>query len=879
MKFRRSIFISGSIGIGAVAGYMLEPALRATLAEMLGVMPPDKPVAVAKTPTKTTAPPPTKEKKNVDVDDLLGGFGGESSSDSSGEDDPIVMTDDDSDVIDATSFEDIVLDESDEGPAELKRFVRRGGPKAQDALEEAYIGKDSMALWRNPKLLKRKLAGNLRSRLKSNKPEDVAEFLKSPANRLALAQWEMLNKGDLDVMAKLLRSSEATKELYPLLTDLRWMTGFVYDGELSRSDIALSILYHLRQVDPNMDLIEMNEQDGVAHPAPTIKRRIAAAIAAEYARYGWFGDAKELSSSEIREMERDGIPIPRTEKGKRGKSDSYRLARERYLFFAESAEKRLLNHNFFFMPNWLMRFTCGWKGNSAYGTPSTMRWLRDNVSAPARNYVGMGGQVPYLPTNIFGDSIHGPFYYAPFEPLYPGNMSKMVRDIGAVCGGVSHFGVSSANANGVPAVTMGEPGHCAYAVYYDNAWHAANSISKERYPHWSFWGESTWSAMKAYSDMYEAGAVTRDAQMINTLADLLADNRNPIFALDIYQMAITTQPLLQPAWSRYITTASKHLKGSTKKWMAVNQFLCESLAPASPETCANYLKDTVYPAMLSRMRSGQMKVEATTAFFSNLDKQEESVWDIDPLLQMQYDIMPKGVSPRMNYFKPLVDTAVSKPQFASMLTWAVKAAHQESSAMGKTLMNYIDEMRSGSKELVKIDAAIIRAAEELEDEEMFLKYSAPYLGGKNNLPQIEPLKGNLISEGAMVMMSDYHPDRPESVAYHASALTPKGGAIYSLPGKHQTVTVRLPKAKRIGGIIIVPDGSLTPYIQWKIEVSRDGKKWETLIELPDAYEKPYLRIDIKKGAPTARYIRIDSGKNQTHGIQFKSVQIYDTSKS
>ncbi len=778
----------------------------------------------------------------------------------------------------ASDFQDIELDESDDAPVVLKPFQRKGGYKGEAALEEPFVGKGD-SIWRNPKRLKSILATRVRSRLRSNKPEDIATFLQNPENRLALAQWELLNRGDLNAFNKVMRADDTAKVLTPLLNDLRWVAGFVYDGELDRTDVAMAILYHLRKVDPNMDMIEMSERDSSAHPAPTIKRRIAAAIAAEYARQGWYGEGRELSSQERREMERDGIPIPRGTAGRKGKSDIYRLARERYQFFAESAEQRLLNSYFFFMPNWLMRFTCGWKGNNGFGSATTMRWLRDNVAAPARAYIGMGGQVPYLPTNIFGDSIHGPFYYAPFSPLYPDNLSKMTRDIGAVCGGVSHFAISSANANGVPGMTMGEPGHCAYAVYVDGRWHAGNSISKERSMHWSFWGSSSWSTLNAYTTMYQAGAVTRDAQMIKTLGDLLAENKNPNFALDVYQIAIATQPLLQSTWQKYVTTASEHLARSPKKWLAVNKFLCEALAPTSPESCANYLTGTIYPAMLKRVRSTRQKIEACKVFFASLDKQEENIWDIEPVLQAQFDPLSSGVSARMEYLEALVDTAIAKPQFASMITWAVRTAHQQDKRLAPVLMKYIDSKREGAKDLALIDAAIIRAAEELADEEMFHKYSEPYKGGKNNLPEIEPLPGKLLSDNAMVIMSDYHPDRPESVAYHAAALTPKGGSIYSLPGKHQTVTVVLEKPKRIGGIIIVPDGGLTPYIQWKIEISTDGKSWETLIELPDAYSKPYLRLAINRKAPMAKYIRIDSGKNQTHGIQFKSVQIYDNSKS
>lgn len=106
-----------------------------------------------------------------------------------------------------------------------------------------------------------------------------------------------------------------------------------------------------------------------------------------------------------------------------------------------------------------------------------MEYCLEEVSLPAQGYTGACWYSPYLLNTPFGDSIHGPLYYAPFEGGWS-SPAAMVRKVGGVCGSLSNLGASAALANGVPAVTMGEPGHCAYAVLGgEGKWQPAYSLS------------------------------------------------------------------------------------------------------------------------------------------------------------------------------------------------------------------------------------------------------------------------------------------------------------------------------------------------------------------------------------------------------------------
>ncbi len=747
-------------------------------------------------------------------------------------------------------------------------------PVATGELNEAdYQGDLPATAWGSPVSLEKQLSGRIRSGLKGKDLKSVQEFISKPENRLMLAQWEVLHRADLKELAKVLKG-DAARDLAPLLNNLRWVAALAYDGELQKTEVVLAMLHQFRQADPNMDKDPYTEEG----KGPSLKSRMAAATAVEFARNGWYGDDRELTPKEIALMREQGIVLPK-KRGK-GKSDTYRLARERYLYFAESIEGELLNGSIAKQPDWVLHFICGWKGSDRdpFGTASTMRWLRDNISVPAHHYMNTAYMVPYRPTNMFGDSIQGPWYYQPYEALYEGNFTKMTRDIGSVCGGLSHFGASSSCANGVPAITMGEPGHCAYAVYLDGKWHPCNSIGEEHHPHWNIWGDYTWSALLMQTAMYKDGARTRDAQLVSTIASVYAANRNAEHALDLYEMSAGLQPLYKPVLSLYIDTATDSLRSNARKWLGVNKFICEAVAKNHPEMCAKFLTDKIYPAMFAHVRSDKHKMQAFHDFFSYLETNEGGAWDVEPLLTQQYNGIGKAQPRRLEYMKMIIDVGAAKPDFSQAIAWAVRASAQENKRLGEKVFEMAEQAAAKSPDKALMDAAFIRAGEELGDTELVHKYSAPYIGKQEvEMPFFERPAGELVSAQGYVVVDEPFEDQ-RIFTQHQAALTETGGFIRSKPGKHQPVTIVLPKVTPLGCVVIVPNGGCKDYREWRVEISSDGKSWETLMLLPDSADDKYVRVDVV-GGQKARYIRVDSGEKQEIGIQFNAFLVYDNKKA
>lgn len=874
--------------VGLAGGYLAAPGLLPMLTEAIYgdevvEKKTNKPVVVEQEKKQEVAQetPRQEEEKKAESEDF------------DWSDEPDDGLDRFADAQDAASFEDAEEEAFEDDdingdnitPEKIVKFERRasvsgGGERDLNApvKETPYVGKISPAVWKQPKVLKSRLAGRIRSRMKGTSQEKIEAFLKEPETRLMLAQWELLNRCNLDDLSKMMRDRKTCEALSPLLNDLKWVSGFVYDGELEKAEVALAMIAHFRQVDPHMDndnLDELSSKEG------GLKRRVAGAIATQFTRNGWYGEDRELTKEELESFKDLGYimpTMPGVKKRGKNKQDIFRAARERYLFFAESIDNDSLNGYFSELPTWLLHYACGWKGNSPFGTANTMRWLRDNCAAPTKAYTGMAYQVPYLPLNMYGDTIFSQWYYQPTSPLYPDNFAKQTRDIGAVCGGLSHFGTSAACANGVPAITMGEPGHCAYAVYYDGEWHGANSISEDRHPHWSSWGEYTWSALQMQSAMYKQGAITRDAQMVCTLATLLGENRNPVNALKLFELAVQMQPLYQPVWGFYMDTAAKSLGKRPRKWLGVNQFVCDSITPGHPEMCAKFLQERIYPSMLKAMRSPKQKLAAFEAYFKNLNINEKAQWDFHLLLDMQYQSLGNARTHKEAFMKILVENVAKHPEFCQMIAWAVKTAHAEGKPFHKkviALINKAVEENPSSKDLMS--CGVIRGAEETGDFDLANLWSKDYLESGKKMPEFEPVGGNLVSEGGLVTFSKYNDDQ-STIIHHAAALTEKGGHLYSSFGKHQSVTVELPKKSRIGGIVIVPTNGCAQYRVWHIDISTDGKTWKRLTALPDSKSEPYIRICIKRSHPTAKFIRIDSGEDQLVGINFKAILVYDNKK-
>lgn len=749
--------------------------------------------------------------------------------------------------------------------------------------EKAFTGQRFRSAWRYPSILKRRIVSYVRSRLKGTDQQSVEMLLKDPEIRLMIAQWELLSKCDSDKLADLMRNTKVRTMLSPLLNDLPWMSSFVYDGELENGEIVLSILAHLCQVDPNMSKEVII--DGVT-PNPWLKRRVAGAIAAEFGRLGLYGgDTQELSRKEAALMRKAGYVLP-TLPGIRNrgreKRDVYRAARERYLYYAESIDKGLLHTGFWDLPDWLLRYVCRWDGVGKFGTPSTMRWLRDNCAAPVEAYLTMFRQVPRRPTNAYGDPIESEWYYQPYDVLYPGNFAKETRDVGATSKGESHFAAAAACAYGVPAIVGVEPDNYSYAVFHNGEWKTSNTrwgMCRRCMKH-PIGGTYKWYALTNQAEMFKAGDITRDAQMVFSLACMLAENENPESSIALFELSLQMQSLYDNIWGKYLDMAVKTLNDHPRRWLGINEFTCKALARTAPETCAKLLERKVYPGMLKVLRSPKQKLAAYEHYFRNVYEGEDNEITYQGLLDYQYRELGKANAIKMQYMQMVVDTFAQKSGLASWVSWAVTTSHRENKALHRNVIKMIETaLEAHPEQKDKISGGIIRGAEEIGDMELANKWSADYLNPGVNLPYFEPPGGKLISAGGLIRLSRYSSLAIHNL-YHAAALTENGGDIYVKADQLSIVTLELPKKQRIGCIVLIAKDQLSHKGQITIELSNDGTNWTHFVELsPEESRQNIARVEQTKNTPSAKFIRLTNKSTKPGATtHLKAFLVYDNKK-
>lgn len=356
-----------------------------------------------------------------------------------------------------------------------------GGTLATEAQEAASptVSIPETSAWKTPDKIRQTLAARITKSLPGLSTKQVTTFIKNPENlrllllyRLAEAETgsregyarynENLTKAvtqKLEAIAQLekevsakngpektnakYRLSCARKDLKVLQREAK------YPADLSKCGKVLQAILS------DNEWMEQIAYSGELHNFTRVVQIIAAVAE---------GDAKALRKG----VERDTTTAIALEYARCG--GKLTAAVERAQYFLKYQRQGRLNSSFDTLPIHQRRVVCGWKHDHRAGTIKAFEWALDNMHLPDWQYPASCWRCGYILDNVYGDSIHGAHYFAPWEGVYTDNHMILTKEVGGVCGGLSHFGAASACANGVPALTAGEPGHCAYIVLINGHW-------------------------------------------------------------------------------------------------------------------------------------------------------------------------------------------------------------------------------------------------------------------------------------------------------------------------------------------------------------------------------------------------------------------------
>lgn len=695
--------------------------------------------------------------------------------------------------------------------------------------EENYINDEFKAAdWADPEKIYFTLADRVLSKLGKLDEATIMRFLQDPANRLDLARITLIRKAGSQGIRSVTTRPKGKEFLASLSKDLNWMSNLLYSGPTKEMEKALGYMETLYGL--------VGDQE-MAVPAT---RRIATTAALEFAREGW--------------SEQDLVG--------------------RFNYYNNSWKEGKLNSYFDTLQYWETRFVTGCKqpgdGAGSWGGPRNLAWHRDNVRLPMEQYHGAEGQLAYRLRNVAGDSVFSAEYLAPIWKYVNFTTGWAYREIGGVCGALSHYATFSALAAGLPASTMGEPGHCAYAIRIGNEWRRGNSIYWQHSLHKTFWGEHEWGYLILTQKLYEERFKTLAADQMVAMADFLTARRKMKAAFNSYEIAIKAQPNNWPALKRYAAYLKFKAPEDKDKWMTLHDTIMDGMGKEHYHAAATLLSRYVYPNLAPLVKDRAKLNKMYSGLFAHFKDWGANRWDITPVLDAQISTCATNDDKRA-YLRESLRVLMRRPDYAgAVLTWGLGYIAQLPEGDGKVQEEFtnmlVQAMSRAGTSKKDIDATwgtlgeAIHAAAKNKERRTFqaigrLAYKKCKKKFNKKGPRIKGFSGRVVSATGWIDTATTIGDLSEC-CLHWGVLQRFGGA---MPGKFEGkagLTVGLEKKSDFTGVVCVSsEKQLKNDRPFYIETSDDGQNWYRA-RPNGVISGNQIRFDFKNSGISGKFVRM-----------------------
>lgn len=695
--------------------------------------------------------------------------------------------------------------------------------------KENYINDEFKAAdWVDPEKIYFTLADRVLSKLGKLDEATIMRFLQDPANRLDLARITLIRKAGSQGIRSVTTRPKGKEFLASLSKDLNWMSNLLYSGPTKEMEKALGYMETLYGL--------VGDQE-MAVPAT---RRIATTAALEFAREGW--------------SEQDLVG--------------------RFNYYNNSWKEGKLNSYFDTLQYWETRFVTGCKqpgdGAGSWGGPRNLAWHRDNVRLPMEQYHGAEGQLAYRLRNVAGDSVFSAEYLAPIWKYVNFTTGWAYREIGGVCGALSHYATFSALAAGLPASTMGEPGHCAYAIRIGNEWRRGNSIYWQHSLHKTFWGEHEWGYLILTQKLYEERFKTLAADQMVAMADFLTARRKMKAAFSSYEIAIKAQPNNWPALKRYAAYLKFKAPEDKDKWMTLHDTIMDGMGKEHYHAAATLLSRYVYPNLAPLVKDRAKLNKMYSGLFAHFKDWGANRWDITPVLDAQISTCATNDDKRA-YLRESLRVLMRRPDYAgAVLTWGLGYIAQLPEGDGKVQEEFtnmlVQAMSRAGTSKKDIDATwstlgeAIHAAAKNKERRTFqaigrLAYKKCKKKFNKKGPRIKGFSGRVVSATGWIDTATTIGNLSEC-CLHWGVLQRFGGA---MPGKFEGkagLTVGLEKKSDLTGVVCVSsEKQLKNDRPFYIETSDDGQNWYRA-RPNGVISGNQIRFDFKNSGISGKFVRM-----------------------
>ncbi|MDO4955178.1 MAG: hypothetical protein Q4E43_08595 [Akkermansia sp.] len=697
--------------------------------------------------------------------------------------------------------------------------------------KQEYVANDlKPADWKQADALYKTLAERMDAKLGAADEQTVLSLMAAPENRLDLARLTMLRRAGAQAVQQAASTFLGAEMMAKLGNDLNWLDGLLHSGPTENLGTALDYLAAIYAADD----FRLKEP---------VTRRIATATALEFAREGW------------------------------SKEDM--LARFKFYNTAWHADK--LNAIFDELAYWDTRLVtgCSEPGQKVgqWGDPRNLAWLCDNVRLPVERYLGCESHICYRLRNVAGDSVFSSEYLAPILKYTDNITAWAYREIGGVCGALSHYAAFSALAAGIPAMTMGEPGHCAYAIRIGDEWKLGNSIYWQHSLQKKFWGEPGWDFLILMQDLYQDRYPTLVSDELTAMADYLTARKKKASAFRTYDVALAAQPLNWNAITRYRGYLKSQDPGNVARWSGLHKHVADGLGAEHYHAAATMLCRYVYPDLLPLQKDPESLTDLFAGLCSQFKDWGSNRWDVTPLLEAQTAAF-KDDDARKKYVSKVLGILMKKKDYAgAVLTWGLnyiaKLDGDEGAKEDYTdmLLKSMQRTSRSKKELDDTWATLgeaIYAAAENDEVHVFQaigKLASHKCRAKfpRHRAKLRGFPGRVVSmNGSIRTATTIDPGQMKECCLHWAVLQRTGG---KMPGKFEGdagLTCTLEGPSTINGIVCVCEKPIEKEKKdrpFYIEISNDGQNWQRTAE-NGVIEGTNIRFDMRHEKPTAKYVRM-----------------------
>lgn len=544
----------------------------------------------------------------------------------------------------------------------------------------------------------------------------------------------------------------------------------------------------------------------------------------------------------------------------------------RYSFYKKADEADKLYPVFKKLKPWELRWVV-----SAWYDDKSLEWALENVNVPLWKYPESCWFCQYSGCSFYGDTVQGALFYMPWNNLH--SRMENIYIHGGVCGSLSTFGAIAAMAHGIPAYTVGQPGHCAYAVRMDRKKWVGGFGGPAGGPVYHFWTRSYYDILLMEDVFYD------DISYLNSQRHVwqanLYKNRDKARAYAAYGLALQKSPINYSAWDELINTQLSDPALPQTQWKKTAEALMARMA-RHPRPMLELFKKFEKDKILAGMKDAE-KLQWFAAIHRTIENGKgEATWDfgMDRIFGEEAKAFPKDSESGWSLYKTALGIHATNELFlGQLLEWGTKNLESDKGANADKVIKALAEAvgenqsRMNEKTVKKTLGTAITASETAKSMDAFQAASdaAAKFWEKQGDVKLERPEGlKLISGDGLFYASSTAYDNP---VLHRDVLRERGGYFHTDREKAPFAVVQLRRTSRLSGILIVNrnsnQGRAKPL---KVYTSTDGATWNPIWETSEVKQQWWIPLSGKD--VTARWIKVESPHEEPEHLHLRNICVY-----